>query len=1435
MKNALNGPIRDASLVTLSLFAWNFGMLPAEANPTGGTVAQGSATFNASGSQFTINQASANAYINWQSFNIGAGQTTTFVQPSSTSVAWNHINDSNPSQILGTLDANGYVILQNPNGFYVGGNAAISAHGLVLTTSPTPAPTLSSGGAWDFNTPPVGADIINYGKINISGGGSAYLIADNIQNYGAIQAEQGKIGLYAGQQVLLSTSPDGHGISAKVTLPQGSVDNQGHLIADGGTIAAMAQTVNQNGLVQANSIQNVNGVVELVASDSLNLGANSVISAQGAATGVSSGGSVTIQSDNTFSDQAGSTINIAGGAQGGNGGHAEISAPQMNSLHSAILGQAATGFLGGKLVIDPADLWLASSATDPSAPAGYTVIDVNSYSGLSAISLSADDNITVNTLWTLANASAPLALSLSAGNSIIFNDGSGISAGNNWSVNLTAGTAFVPTAAQPKPSPGNASIGDYEYGIYLNGSAFVQTQNGNINLWAANELQIATTGFDVAGSSGIRTTKGGSIAVTAEFGDVNTGGNPNGYDYQATAPFFTVDPGLGGISTAAGGNVSIDAGGNVYSYVPSGTAASDGGTGAFGTEAGNVTITAAGSIYGHYVLANGVGSITAGQDVGAANGNPFALSLIDGTWSVNAPNGNIFLQEVRNPNGDFNNMQGRKSQSPGKFLFDYAADAAVNLTAGDGVYLTGTDGSYPRLPNADIPVLYPPILDITAGAGGVTLEGNVTLFPSPYQNLTITTTDGGNLTAPASLETPIELYMSDSAQTQWKSTTTFSDEDHGSTLTELNNPNPVFIDISGSMENLNLITARETQITVGGDMINCGFSGQNLHSSDITSITVAGQIYNQSAYAFVAVPTISGVPITDLPAGTASSWDDVFFLALNPAAVASLQVPVYITPAQWLNYVLQNAALFPHTIQNGQLIGVDPGFVYNPTTGQLGFGGPMTQSVESALLQPITVLKIGANGLPVTYTGADGNTYFATTTVNWVPPSAIAALYAASQEDPSASFGQTGYRIGGPGQFNVTADSISLGNSFGILSCGVVDPQGGFDRYGNLASVTPSGATVNVTVTADQAGTVATDDTLPDGSLLTIAPHASLDMLTSTIAAIGGGDVNVTSLGGSMDLGSQELYNQSREVGFGLFTTGGGNVNVIAQNDINIDGSRIATYNGGNIFVESLAANIDVGSGGDTATGASVSYVDPSTGLAELYREELYGSGIDATTLVPPQGGLALPPNPAKAPGNITVETPQGNITATLGGITQESEGAVTPIGPTITLEAGTAASSTSPGYVGNIDLGQTGVIGGSVDATANGNITGLIISRQNSTVQAAQNFSGSVLAGGTASVSGGGTVSGVIVGVGGVNVSGTISGAEVLGQNVSVNGGAGTSTLGTTASATAASGSAAQTASDQTKQEVAGNAGNDDDQKKKKLQASVRVKRVTVILPQKS
>ena len=63
--------------------------------------------------------------------------------------------------------------------------------------------------------------------------------------------------------------------------------------------------------------------------------------------GVSPGGTVSIKSAHSFADQAGSKIEVAGGAQSGNGGSLELSAPVMSAVHSQLDGHAAPGSLAG--------------------------------------------------------------------------------------------------------------------------------------------------------------------------------------------------------------------------------------------------------------------------------------------------------------------------------------------------------------------------------------------------------------------------------------------------------------------------------------------------------------------------------------------------------------------------------------------------------------------------------------------------------------------------------------------------------------------------------------------------------------------------------------------------------------------------------------------------------------------------------------------------------------------------------------------------------------------------------------------------------------------------------------------------------------------------------------------------------------------------------
>ncbi|HVY70155.1 MAG TPA: filamentous hemagglutinin N-terminal domain-containing protein [Verrucomicrobiae bacterium] len=811
------------------------------ANPVGMTVQSGQATAVASGSQLNIT-ASANAVLDWKSFNINPGETARFIQPSAQSVVWNRIFDQNPSQIQGSLAANGFVVLFNQNGFFFGPNSTVQVGGLLATTHPVNPPNLGGGGMWQYNGLPPTASIINYGRIATPEGGSVFLIADHVANEGEINTPGGNIGLYAGKEVEVSDRPDGRGLSVKVKLPTGSVDNKGKLIADAGQILAQARVINQDGIVQANSVREHNGVIELVAADNLALGPNSSISASGDITGPSAGGQITLRSENTLSDSADSTINASGGKEGGNGGDVEISAPRVATIQSAIDGHAATGWLGGGLTFDPTDVVLSNSGTG-SAPNGTVnagdppdtlTLNINSaFTGFSKISIQATRDITLSpfTTWDLAGStgiSAPGSLlSLQAGRNIVLGDNGRIVGGSGWSVRMVAGADFnTPTGV--KSGTGSIFFNSAANG---NGNGSLETADGNIDLFAGKDVQVAG-GY-------VRANAGGNVSITTAAGDVNAGTKGDWYQFTRLGSVISQN-GLGGI-TSVGGDVSINAGGNITSILPY--------SGVYGQ--GDLTLKAGGQVIGRYFLYGGTGRIEAGTDAGAAF-NPLTLAMIGGHWDVNAHR-DLFLNEVLNPNGTFNSNR-QTSGARVSFQFDYAPDASVSLTGGHSVQLLGSNLSR-TTGNRDLLPVYPPQLEINAGSGGVVLGNELTLYPSSLGNLKITTTDGGSLTS-----TPgnfYQLVMSDSGSADYK---TFA-FDHAKSPLHLSDPNPVEIDISGNVENVFLRMPKATEMTIGGNTLNFSFEGQNLSVNDVSKIDITGNFSNRGNRTSVTLsaPAMEGV------------------------------------------------------------------------------------------------------------------------------------------------------------------------------------------------------------------------------------------------------------------------------------------------------------------------------------------------------------------------------------------------------------------------------------------------------------------------------------------------------------------------------------------------------------------------------------------------
>lgn len=1045
---------RGAALAALA-----FAAARAAANPTGMTVTAGNVSAFLNGANLDIS-ASHNAVINWQSFNIAPGETTTFHQPDNISVVWNRITDQNPSQIWGHLNGNGIVVLMNQSGFYFGPDSCVNVGGFVATSALV-TPPASVGGMWSYQGPPPVASIINYGEIKAATGGSIFLVAEKIENHGILTAPDGTLGLYAGKEVLISERPDGRGLSMGVALPDGAIDNFGKISADAGAIALHARVVNQNGFIQADSVREHNGTIELVAGEALNLGANSLITANGGA-GVSAGGAITLKSGGDFSDAAGSRIEARGGAAGGTGGAVELSAANLADIQSRVDGAAQTGFTGGTMLIDPTDLTLNNSSLSP-------------YVGFSAITFEATHNITfaANTVWNLSTATGLTAgqLTLRAGNNITFGNAARITDPNNWAVTLQAGYDF-----------GNHVVQNGVGSIYLNGgvgltqSGAIETSQGNITLQAGHDVLV--------GSGYVRTGGGGNISVTAGDGDVDSGTKRDVYDYTRSGYVISA-LGLGGIGTANGGNVSVTAGRDILSFTAN--------IGAFGAAAGNVNLSAGRDLKGKFLVRNGVGAVLAGRDIGAASLGA-SFGLIAGGWNIEAAR-DAFINEIYNPNGALNangmvvpagvyagNLNSAGSTTTPtvrqSFLFDYALDAFAHITGHNSVSLTG--GNLARTSgNSARPAIYAPILEIIAGAGGVTLGSDVILFPSAQGYLDITTTAGGALRSlPGKFS---QLIVSDSALPDY---TTFA-AGHGVTPVHAGATAPVLtLDIAGNLENVFIRAPGSADIRVHGNVLNAAFEGQNL---------------------------VAGAPTRFLIDGNYFSRSDRTSVVLSDNAAAAFE-RIFNDPHQVLNATLANR------------------LDYDPATHTLTIQGIMTVADLNFLLNPTRYIWTPDIGL---HLNPDGTPVVVADTLT-TDAAALSQLSAATQDIPTSSLARLGFQIGGPGTFQFAANNLDLGISSGIRSVGTLNNRA-------LAGISAQGADISMVLAGN------------------------LDMTSSQIASFNGGSISILA-GGHMNIGSQQSFT-SDNTPKGIYTGHGGSITLHAGGDVLVNGSRIASYDGGNVWV----------------------------------------------------------------------------------------------------------------------------------------------------------------------------------------------------------------------------------------------------------------------------
>jgi filamentous hemagglutinin family protein len=192
----------------------------AHANPTGGTVVGGSGTITQTGVTTDIVQQSSSMAIDWSSYNLSSDEIVNYYQPDSSSLSLNRILSNDPSQINGQINANGHIILVNPNGLFFGDNASVNVGGLIASGLDI-APDDFMNGNYLFNEVlGTSGTVINHGLINAATGGNVTLLGKQVQNQGVISANLGAVNMVAGKQAVLTFDSYGISISSSPEKPR---------------------------------------------------------------------------------------------------------------------------------------------------------------------------------------------------------------------------------------------------------------------------------------------------------------------------------------------------------------------------------------------------------------------------------------------------------------------------------------------------------------------------------------------------------------------------------------------------------------------------------------------------------------------------------------------------------------------------------------------------------------------------------------------------------------------------------------------------------------------------------------------------------------------------------------------------------------------------------------------------------------------------------------------------------------------------------------------------------------------------------------------------------------------------------------------------------------------------------------------------------------
>jgi filamentous hemagglutinin family protein len=522
---ALTRQAATLGALSMMLGATSAHALDANALPQGGTVVGGAATITTAPATLTVNQSTNRTVIDWRSFDIGSNATANFVQPGASSIAVNRVNSAtNPSEIQGSLNANGQVWILNPNGVMFGKNARVDVAGIVASTGNINKDAFMRGDNRLQFTGGDSGEISNAGMISVADGGLAAFVAPSVRNSGVIQARVGKVTLAAGTTFTLDLAGDDL-IELGLGADNALVDQSGELLAAGSIVNISAKAasdvvdsvVNISGTVLASGVTEKGGQIVLTAGN-ITTTADATLAADGGTNG--NGGSIYAYADKTGTYDG--SFSAKGGSASGDGGTVETSGKDVKVASGISVNASAANGATGTWTIDPDDLVVGAGGTTDGATVSSQLATIN-------VDLAARNSITVNDDITSAGT-GNLSLSDEDTN-------------NDLTVNLNAKIALSGTGklSGQGTSVNVGSAGSIQNGVDVASSthaATVTVADGNfaenVTIAKSNLNLLSKNGRDATTITGQGTSTAGTVLVASGANNFTLGNIGHGFTVIGT-------------------------------------------------------------------------------------------------------------------------------------------------------------------------------------------------------------------------------------------------------------------------------------------------------------------------------------------------------------------------------------------------------------------------------------------------------------------------------------------------------------------------------------------------------------------------------------------------------------------------------------------------------------------------------------------------------------------------------------------------------------------------------------------------------------------------------------------------------------------------------------------------------------------------------------